>query len=60
MRFLHLTIEQFDTMANPANGDIITLGPKEEVEAPLFTTVTWGVSGLRIRPSEPTTADQPR
>jgi broad specificity phosphatase PhoE len=42
MRFLHLTVEQFDTMANPANCDIMTLGPKEVVEQPLFCSGKWG------------------
>jgi broad specificity phosphatase PhoE len=49
MRFLHLTVEQFDTMANPDNCDIITLGPKEELESPLFSSGRWGVIGLRTR-----------
>lgn len=52
MRFLHLTVEQFDTMDNPANCDIITLGPKEVVEQPLFCSAKWGVSGLRTREPE--------
>jgi len=52
MRFLHLTVEQFDTMDNPANCDIITLGPKEIVEQPLFCSGKWGVSGLRARPPD--------
>lgn len=49
MRFLHLTVEQFDIMDNPANCDIITLGPKDLVERPLFRSGKWGVSGLRTR-----------
>ena len=49
MRFLHLTVEQFDTMANPANCDVVTLGPKDEVERPLFTAGRWAVGGLRLR-----------
>jgi broad specificity phosphatase PhoE len=60
MRFLHLTVEQFDVMANPANGDVITLGPKHDLEAPLFTTGRWGVSGLRIRDLEATPPEQPK
>ncbi len=52
MRFLHLTVEQFDTMANPANCDVITLGPKEVVERPLVCSGKWGVSGLRTREAE--------
>jgi broad specificity phosphatase PhoE len=57
MRFLHLTVEQFDTMANPANCDIITLGPKEAVAEPLFSSGRWSVSGLRIRAEEEAPGD---
>jgi broad specificity phosphatase PhoE len=49
MRFLHLTVEQFDEMASPDNCDIITLGPRDVIEQPLFFTSRWGVSGLRKR-----------
>jgi hypothetical protein len=52
MRFLHLTVEQFDVLANPANCDIITLGPTDALEQPLFTSGQWGVTGLRLRPEE--------
>lgn len=51
MRFLHLTVEQFDATANPANCDIITLAPWAELENPLFTSGKWGVIGLRTRDS---------
>ena len=54
MRFLHLTVEQFDTMANPANCAIITLSPKGAVEEPLFCSGRWGVSGLLTRETERT------
>jgi len=49
MRFLHLSVEQFDVMANPANCDIISLGLKGEIEQPLFTSGKWAVGGLRLR-----------
>jgi broad specificity phosphatase PhoE len=49
MRFLHLTVEQFDEMDSPDNCDIITLGPREVVDQPLYFTSRWGVSGLRKR-----------
>jgi broad specificity phosphatase PhoE len=52
MRFLHLTVAEFDTMANPANCDIITLGPRDAIEQPLFTSQNWGVGGLRVREGE--------
>ena len=47
MRFLHLKVEQFDRIANPNNGDIITLALKETLQAPQFTSGRWGVEGLR-------------
>lgn len=46
MRFLHLTVEQFDIMANPGNGCIVTIGPRGFVEDPLFVTERWAVGGL--------------
>lgn len=49
MRFLHLTVENFDSMSNPHNCDVITLAPKEMLAAPQFTSGRWGVEGLRIR-----------
>jgi broad specificity phosphatase PhoE len=52
MRFLHLTVEQFDIMDNPANGAVITLGPKDQLQQPLFVSGKWGVSGLRARDPE--------
>jgi broad specificity phosphatase PhoE len=59
MRFLHLTVEQFDQLANPHNCDIITLGPKEAIEKPLFSTSKWGVSGLCLRQTERTSGRHP-
>ena len=49
MRFLHLSVEDFNALANPANCDIVTLGFKEELDQPLFTSGRWGVTGLRLR-----------
>jgi broad specificity phosphatase PhoE len=49
MRFLHLTVEQFDLMASPANCDIVTLGPIGEIEQPVFNSSRWAVGGLRLR-----------
>ena len=48
MRFLHLTVEQFDAMLNPANCDVITLGPIGEIAAPVFATSRWAVEGLGL------------
>ncbi len=47
MRFLHLTVEQFDQMANPNNADIITVTDWKSLKAPMFTSGRWGVEGLR-------------
>ena len=49
MRYLHLTVEQFDTIANPGNAEIVMIGPKEDIPEPLFTSGRWAVSGLRLR-----------
>jgi broad specificity phosphatase PhoE len=47
MRFLQLTVEQFDQMANPHNADIIIIARAEELEDCMFTSGKWGVEGLR-------------
>lgn len=49
MRFLHLSVEEFDGLANPANGDVVTLADACELEAPEFVSGRWGVTGLRLR-----------
>ena len=49
MRFLHLTVEQFDTLASPDNCDIITLAPREQLGECVFSSGRWGVTGLRVR-----------
>jgi len=51
MRFLHLSVEQFDSLANPANCAVVTIARKESLVDPLFTSGKWGVDGLRIRES---------
>lgn len=53
MRFLHLTVEQFESLANPDNCDIITIDLKEDLPAaPVFTSGRWGVVGIKLRESE--------
>ena len=47
MRFLHLTVEQFDQIANPKNADVITLTECNALNNPMFTSGCWGVEGLR-------------
>lgn len=53
MRYLHLTVEQFDEMANPSNCDIVTIAEKSSLKDPLWTTGRWGVTGISRRPPEP-------
>jgi broad specificity phosphatase PhoE len=48
MRFFHLTPEQFGTMRNPRNCDVITIAPKKTVTNPQFTSGRWAVTGLRL------------
>jgi broad specificity phosphatase PhoE len=49
MRFLHLSVEQFDVLANPSNCDVVTIAMAETLEAPLVVSGKWGVSGLSWR-----------
>ncbi|MCC6475153.1 MAG: histidine phosphatase family protein [Burkholderiales bacterium] len=49
MRFMHLTVEQFESLENPNNCDVITLSPKSRLRNPQFTSGRWGVTGLRFR-----------
>ena len=53
MRYLHLTIEQFDELANPDNCDIVTVADRSTLKDPLFTTGRSSVTGLSRRPPEP-------
>lgn len=54
MRFMHLTVEQFENLANPKNCDIITIEPALYMtEKPQFVSGKWGVSGLRFRNETP-------
>jgi len=50
MRFLHLSVEQFETIRNPSNCDIVTLGDRTSLQQPQFTWGHWGVVGLRLDP----------
>ena len=53
MRFLHLTVEQFVSMADLGNCDIVTIAPIAEVKDPVFQTARWGVTGLKLRQAAP-------
>ena len=53
MRFLHLSVEDFDRMASIDNAAVVSLAPLADmVETPVFSAGRWGVSGLALR-SEP-------
>ncbi|WP_132259643.1 histidine phosphatase family protein [Paucimonas lemoignei] len=49
MRFLHLTVEQFESLENPDNCDVITIAHKEHIQDPLFSCGRWAVAGMRLR-----------
>lgn len=48
-RWMHLTVDQFETLANPENCDIVTIGPYDKLNDPQFRLGKWGVEGLRFR-----------
>jgi broad specificity phosphatase PhoE len=47
MRFLHLTVEQFDQMANPGNAEIVTIAHAKKLQDCMCISGKWGVSGIR-------------
>lgn len=49
MRFLHLSVEQFENVENPHNGDVVVVGPRELVAEPYLVVGDWAVAGLRER-----------
>jgi broad specificity phosphatase PhoE len=49
MRFMHLTVEDFDEMANPDNCAIITIAERAQLGDCVYTSGRWGVSGLARR-----------
>jgi len=55
MRFMHLTVEQFDEMKNPENCDIVTISNEGIIAPPShwagttnFTTGQWEAFGVRV------------
>jgi broad specificity phosphatase PhoE len=48
-RFLHLTVEEFEQMANPKNGEIIEIAHHNTLSNPVFTRGKWGVEGITLR-----------
>jgi len=51
-RFMHLTVENYESMRNPRNCDIITITDEESGEAEQFRIGRWRASGLRLRDRE--------
>ena len=51
MRFLHLTVEQFEVLANPDNADLTRIAEASRLENPVYVRGRWGVEGLKLRPS---------
>ena len=49
MRFLHLRVEDFDELANPPNGAVVTIAHRDSLDDVLFTSGDWAVSGLQLR-----------
>lgn len=49
MRFFHLTVEQFETMSNPENCDVIRIAPRGTLDQVDFYNARWEVGGLRLR-----------
>lgn len=52
MRFLHLKVEQFESIADLENCDVVTIGPWTDISSPVFETDYWGVTGLKSRTGE--------
>ena len=50
MRFLHLTVEEFEAIDNPHNGDIVTIAAADRVASPYKVVGGWAVGGPRARP----------
>lgn len=56
MRFMHLSVEQFENLKNPQNCDIIRIRSLVEMkrvgEQPQLSSGQWGITGLRFRDAE--------
>jgi broad specificity phosphatase PhoE len=49
MRFMHLKVEEFDSILNPKNGDVITISDRlDDAQNVVFRTEKWGVTGLEL------------
>lgn len=49
MRFLRLTVEQFEEIDNPDNGAVVTIAPRELIDQCYVETGAWKVTGLTRR-----------
>lgn len=49
MRFLHMTVAEFESIENPDNGAVVTLAPSEIVERADYTKGRFAVQGLTFR-----------
>jgi broad specificity phosphatase PhoE len=54
MRFLHLSVEEFDSLANPSNCALVTIADRTTLGEVQFTSGKWGVSGLTLRAGDET------
>jgi len=50
MRFLGLTVEEFEQMDNPDNCDCIRIARKELIPNSVFSNEKWAVSGIKLNP----------
>jgi len=51
MRFLHLSVEEFDRLANPQNCAVVTIADRTSLaDTCQFSSGSWGVEGLAMRP----------
>ena len=51
MRFLHLSVEQFESIKNPSNCSLVRIAKLEDIEEEkrVFQTKKWAVEGLQLR-----------
>lgn len=49
MRFLHMTVSEFETVENPENGAVVTIAPRGAAGPCEYEKGRFGVSGLRFR-----------
>jgi broad specificity phosphatase PhoE len=52
MRFMHLSVEQFNELRTPGNCNIITIGPKSKIVNPQYTSGRHAIIGLTRREEE--------